>query len=285
MNSEKHIHPRTEQVNKQQVQDANKLRVDALEWLAETFPEAFNTEKRVRPLKKGILQDVLDYIEENSIETEHSRTKIREAIIMFTRRMEYLVCVKCRNDRIDLNGEFAGEVTDEEAEYSAEKIRLHVEAAIEKAEKPPRSRRYEACEKFAPRLRDVIRKEQQNRSRPHSQRSHSSSHQQHNQHRGHNHNDNHGNSHHYHKSPSSHHQHTGMNGYPSDHAYNNYNNQQHMPMTDNGNNSLSASPSSAGMVNQGAQTQVTVKRKVAKKIDPDAVARLKEKLGIKKESA
>lgn len=130
------VHPTTEKVNRAQIQLSNLARINALKWLAQQFPEAFDTESRVRPLKKGILKDILAYLDKQN-DLQISRSKIRQAVVMFTRRMEYLVCVKCRNDRIDLNGDYAGDVTDDEAEFAAERIRLHVEAAIEKADKPP----------------------------------------------------------------------------------------------------------------------------------------------------
>lgn len=245
MTTNSFVHPRTQLLNRVQAQQANQARVDALKWLSEAFPEAFDTEKRVRPLKKGILKDLYAHLEQDP-KLGFSKTKIRETVVMFTRRMEYLVCVKLRDDRVDLEGNFAGHVTDEEAEYAAEKIRQHVESAIEKADKPPRSRRYEACDKFAPRMRDVIRNEQQKRANSVSQ-----------------------------TAPQHH--------YPSDHNY--YQRSINMPMQSDSPSAISASPSSAGGVSNGAQTQVTVKRKVSKRIDPEAVARLKGKLGIKKETA
>lgn len=222
-----YLHPKTQRLNRSQKQKANRARVDALSWLAETFPEPFNTEKQVRPLKKGIMQDILAYLDANP-DNSMSKTKIREAVVMFTRRMEYLVCVKCRNKRIDLQGNVVEDVSDKEAEYAAEKIRLHVESAIEKAEKPPRSRRYDACEKFPPRARDLARKYEKERMSVVD---------------------------------------NGNNLHPSDMNYS------------------SGVLSTPAMGQAPTQTQVTVKRKVAKRVDPDAVARLKAKLGIKKERA
>lgn len=229
-----YLHPKTEKINRAQIANANLARVQALGWLAQTFPEAFNTECRVRPLKKGILQDIFDYIEQNDT-PPFSKSKIREAVVMFTRRMEYLVCVKSRNTRVNLLGEPAGDITDAEAEFAAEQIRQHVENAIEKADKPPRSRRYDACEKFAPRARDLLRKEKQEAT-------------------------------------------TSFNvlQHEEDNFY---------PAMERGTVTPSCASSDIYPANNQAQPQVTIRRKVSKRIDPDAVARLKAKLGIKKESA
>jgi len=221
MTIETFIHPTTEKVNRSQIESSNIARINALKWLAKTFPEAFDTNNRVRPLKKGILEDIFTYLEEKP-ESNISKSKIRQAVVMFTRRMEYLVCVKCRNPRINLQGEYVDDVTDAEVEYAAEKIRLHVESAIQVSDKPPRSRRYEACDKFAPRARDLLRKEKKDATEV---------------------------------TPAM------MMDYADD----------------NKGHETSSSPA--------LTTQVTVKRKINKRIDPEAVARLKAKLMIKKQES
>jgi ProP effector len=125
----KEIHPRTQQINRDQRAKARKACLDTLKWLATTFPAAFDTTQKVRPLKVGIINDILDYLDKNKVTTV-SRSKLRQALVMFTRRMEYLVCLKCREPRIDLNGQPVSEVTDDEASQAREKIRQHVEKNI-----------------------------------------------------------------------------------------------------------------------------------------------------------
>lgn len=122
----KEDHPR--KVEKAQL-DARKSCLDTLKWLAQTFPHAFNTEENVKPLKIGIINDIFAYLEANQI-THLSKSKIRQAMVMFTRRMEYLVCLKCREPRVDLDGKTTTDVTEDEALQAKEKIKRHVDKSI-----------------------------------------------------------------------------------------------------------------------------------------------------------
>lgn len=125
----KEIHPRTQQINRDQRAKSRKASLDTLNWLAATFPAAFDTEQTVRPLKIGIINDILSYIDEHQVSTV-SRSKLRQALVRFTRRMEYLVCLKCREARIDLDGKPVSEVSEDEAMQAREKIHQHVEKNI-----------------------------------------------------------------------------------------------------------------------------------------------------------
>lgn len=205
------IHPTTKEVNKRQIELSNKAKIEALEWLASTFPEAFNTESRVRPLKKGIMDDIFAYLDKNP-EPDLSRSKLREAVVMFTRRMEYLVCLKCRNDRIDLEGNFASEVTEEEAEQAVSKIKGSMHDASDK---------YKRASNFSTRE-------------------------------------------------------------PRKASFNSPHSATTMPPIMHEGSTLVAASSSACMP-KTVHTQVTIKRKIAKRIDPEAVARMKAKLGITKQ--
>ncbi len=125
----KEIHPRTQQINSDQQAKARKACLDTLKWLAEEFPNTFNTELKVRPLKIGIVNDLIAYIDKHHIKTI-SRSKLRKALVVFTRRMEYLVCLKHQEFRVDLEGNEVAQVTKEEASQAQEKIRSHVEKNI-----------------------------------------------------------------------------------------------------------------------------------------------------------
>lgn len=101
------------EIRKQKAQ-ANQLRVETLNWLAKTFPEAFDTRHRIRPLKIGIMKDVLDYAQ--TLENKpFSNSKLRQAVVMFTHRIDYLTAVKLKNPRIDLYGQVVEEITDKQA--------------------------------------------------------------------------------------------------------------------------------------------------------------------------
>ncbi|MDP3559379.1 MAG: ProQ/FinO family protein [Legionellaceae bacterium] len=120
------LHPITACLNKKQKNHAKQARSQALEWLAQRFPEAFETSQRIRPLKTGIMHDVLAI----TVEAEKagiSRTKLREAVVLFTRRLDYLTCLKAKEMRIDLDGQPTTFVTSEEAERAALKIKKRLE--------------------------------------------------------------------------------------------------------------------------------------------------------------
>ncbi len=128
------LHPRTAVINKTQKNKSRKARTDALLWLAANFPAAFDNSLRIRPLKIGIMDDILLHAEK-AAEVDISKSKLREAVVLFTRRLDYLACLKLREMRIDLHGNEAGGVSAEEAEYAAAKIKKRVEKSARNARK------------------------------------------------------------------------------------------------------------------------------------------------------
>ncbi|KTC97333.1 ProQ [Legionella geestiana] len=127
------LHPRTAVINRAQKLQSKKARVDALSWLAARFPEAFDNTSRIRPLKQGIMEDILATVADEAEAAGISKSKLREAVVVFTRRVDYLTCLKAREMRIDLQGSPAGLVTEEEAERAAVKIRKRVEKSARNA--------------------------------------------------------------------------------------------------------------------------------------------------------
>ena len=128
------LHPRTAVINKSQKNLSKKSRCEALHWLAANFPSAFDNSIRIRPLKTGIMDDILQYVDK-AAEAGISKSKLREAVVLFTRRIDYLACLKAREMRIDLRGSALTEVTDEEAEHAASKIKKRIEKSIKNARK------------------------------------------------------------------------------------------------------------------------------------------------------
>ena len=128
------LHPRTAVINKKQKNLSKKARTDALAWLAMTFPNAFDNSVRISPLKVGIIEDILQFTDK-AAEAGISKSKLREAVVLFTRRLDYLACLKSREMRIDLNGNVFSEVTEEEAEHAAAKIKKRVEKSVRNARK------------------------------------------------------------------------------------------------------------------------------------------------------
>lgn len=129
------LHPRTVVINKTQKNNSKKARNDALLWLAKTFPQSFDNTLRIRPLKIGIMNDILAYADKAEEEEGISKSKLREAVVLFTRRIDYLTCLKAREMRIDLEGNSVSQVTEEEAERASTKIKKRVEKSARNARK------------------------------------------------------------------------------------------------------------------------------------------------------
>lgn len=134
------LHPRTAGINSKQRSKSKQARFQALQWLADQFPEAFNTTECIRPLKIGIMEDILSYADQ-AASVEISKSKLREAIVVFTRRMDYLACLKAQEMRIDLQGQPTTAVTIEEAEKASLKIKKRIEKSIKNSKKASASNR------------------------------------------------------------------------------------------------------------------------------------------------
>ena len=128
------LHPRTAVINKDQKNKSKKARMDALSWLAANFPAAFDISLRIYPFKIGIMDDILLYAD-SAAEAGISKSKLREALVLFTRRIDYLACLKLREKRIDLQGNQVGQVSEEEAKHAAEKIKKLIEKNIKNSRK------------------------------------------------------------------------------------------------------------------------------------------------------
>lgn len=128
------LHPRTAVLNKSQKNQSKHLRTKALAWLAAQFPAAFDNSLCIRPLKLGIMDDIL-LVAEKAEKEGISRSKLREAVVVFTRRLDYLACLKLRETRVDLYGNSVEQVTLEEAEHAAMKIKKRVEKCARNAKK------------------------------------------------------------------------------------------------------------------------------------------------------
>lgn len=128
------LHPKTEVLNTKQKNLSKKYKLEALRWLATRFPEAFDTTERVRPLKIGIMHDILTYADEAKNDGI-SKSKLREALVRFTRRTEYLASLKAREPRVDLFGKLGEIVSEEDALKAAQKIKLRIERIIKNNKK------------------------------------------------------------------------------------------------------------------------------------------------------
>ena len=128
------LHPNTAVINKSQRNKSKKARNEALNWLSTTFPEAFDNSLCIRPLKIGIMDDILAHADK-AIDAGISKSKLREAVVLFSRRIDYLACLKAREMRIDLEGNPVSQVSEEEAEKAILKIKKRVEKSARNARK------------------------------------------------------------------------------------------------------------------------------------------------------
>lgn len=104
------------------------------------FPECFKTMPEVKPLKKGIKEDLLKRLSTlENVVTEDKACMVK-SLSYYVNTHAYHKCVSAGATRIDLDGKPAGEVTAEEAKYSIEKqqakqqARQQATAATEKSE-------------------------------------------------------------------------------------------------------------------------------------------------------
>lgn len=128
------LHPCTAIVNQKQKNLSKKARLQALAWLTETFPHAFDNRLRMSPLSVGIMDDILVYADE-AAKAGISKSKLREAVVLFTRRIDYLTCLKAREMRVDLQGQAVSQVTESEAAVASAKIKKRVEKNAKSARK------------------------------------------------------------------------------------------------------------------------------------------------------
>lgn len=128
------LHPRTAVINKSQKNQSKMARNEALVWLAAAFPLAFDNTLSIHPLKVGIIDDVLIHADK-AAEAGISRSKLREALVLFTRRIDYLTCLKAREMRVDLDGNPVEVVTEDDAEKASLKIKKRIEKCVRNARK------------------------------------------------------------------------------------------------------------------------------------------------------
>ncbi len=128
------LHPRTAAINQKQKNQSKKIRLDVLRWLQTTFPAAFDNRTQIRPLNVGIMNEILSHAED-AAKLGISKSKLREAVVLYTRRLDYLACLKARELRIDLLGNGSESVSEEDAESAALKIKKRVEKSIKNAKK------------------------------------------------------------------------------------------------------------------------------------------------------
>jgi ProP effector len=102
---------------------------NTLKLLTETFPDCFTINGEAKPLKIGIFQDLAErFADSESV----SKTQLRVALRRYTSGWRYLESVKTGVDRVDLDGNSAGIVSEEHAAHAAEQVQESKKRAAER---------------------------------------------------------------------------------------------------------------------------------------------------------
>jgi ProP effector len=93
---------------------------EIIAYLAEKFPACFSIEGAAKPLKIGIFQDLAEQLTDD--ETV-SKTRLRQALRHYTSSWRYLKAIKLGAFRVDIHGEQAAEIDQEQADYAAKTLK------------------------------------------------------------------------------------------------------------------------------------------------------------------
>lgn len=93
---------------------------EIIAYLAEKFPACFSIDSAAKPLKVGIFQDLAEKLTDD--ETV-SKTRLRQALRHYTSSWRYLKAIKLGAFRVDINGEQAAEIDQEQADYAAKTLK------------------------------------------------------------------------------------------------------------------------------------------------------------------
>jgi len=133
------LHPITASINLKQKNESKRSRQKALAWLVQKFPKAFDTSEQILPLCIGIDREIMLYADE-AAQSGISRSKLREALVIFTRRIDYLASLKSQDVRVNLDGSPSGVVSEEEAFSAAQKIKKRIEKNLRNTRKESNQR-------------------------------------------------------------------------------------------------------------------------------------------------
>ena len=99
-----------------------------VELLKAYFPDSFKSANEVKPLKKGIKQDLVKRLSTiEGIVTDDKACMVK-SLAYYVNTLSYHKSVVAGADRIDLDGQPAGQVSAEEADYSTQKFQAKLAA-------------------------------------------------------------------------------------------------------------------------------------------------------------
>lgn len=100
------------------ISNTKKAKLLIIEWLIETFPQAFfKRANQIKPLQIGIYDEIIDFYERLNT-PPFSKKSLREALSYYSSSPGYLMCQKTNAARVDLYGNEVDVVTDEQAKYA-----------------------------------------------------------------------------------------------------------------------------------------------------------------------
>ncbi len=126
----------------------------AISFISEHYPEVFNRDN-VRPLKIGIQEDLVE-------EEKLSRGKIKRALASYVRSPLYYKSLQAGADRVDLKGEAAGTVTEQEAEHAKSMLKKIRDARNERIKQEREEQKQQKAqvkqERFNDKLSQLLQK-------------------------------------------------------------------------------------------------------------------------------
>ncbi len=93
---------------------------EIIAYLAEKFPACFSVVGAAKPLKVGIFQELAEKLVDD--ETV-SKTRLRQALRHYTSSWRYLKAVKLGAFRVNIDGEQAAEIDQDQADYAAKTLK------------------------------------------------------------------------------------------------------------------------------------------------------------------
>lgn len=99
-----------------------------VELLRVYFPDCFKSVSDVKPLKKGIKEDLLKRLSTMEAIVTEDKACMVKSLSYYVNTKSYLKCVVEDAERIDLDGKPVGKITAEEAKYSLEKQEAKLKA-------------------------------------------------------------------------------------------------------------------------------------------------------------
>ncbi|GLX76772.1 RNA chaperone ProQ [Thalassotalea insulae] len=106
----------TDQASESQTAEQKRISTkEIIAHLAEKFPACFSIKGPAKPLKIGIFQELAEKLADDELV---SKTRLRQALRHYTSSWRYLKAIKVGAHRVDVDGNQAAEIDQEQADYA-----------------------------------------------------------------------------------------------------------------------------------------------------------------------